>query len=78
MSEFRATFRAAQEGDQVAVELLTKIALEGDKEAEFVLMEEIRKAQLTSDFRFAEAFRRVTDANPTLHRAYLNCNGSKW
>ena len=76
--DFRATFRAVQQGDESAEVRLQEFAAVGDKEAEFVLLEEVRKVQLKAKFSFQEAFDRVIAAHPALHLAYLNSNGVKW
>ena len=72
----RATFAAAKGGDRSAETLLAEIAYSpsGHPDAEALLMEEIRKVQLTSDFDFPQAFGKVMEAYPMLHRAYLNAN----
>jgi len=75
--DFRATFRAVQQGDESAEVRLMEFAAVGDKDAEAVLFEEVRKVQMKAKFSFKEAFERVIEAQPQLHLAYLNCNGSK-
>ena len=77
MGQVRVMFDAAQQGDQAAEATLMKIAKDGDKEAEFVLLEEVRKVQVNVRFSFKEAFERVIEAHPQLHLAYLNSNGYK-
>ena len=76
--DFRATFRAAQNGDESAEVRLEEFAAVGEKQAEDVLFEEIRKVQLQAKFSFQEAFDRVIAAHPVVHLAYLNSNGVKW
>ena len=76
--DFRATFRAAQQGDESAEARLKEFAIIGEKDAEAVLFEEVRKVQLKAKFSFQEAFDRVIAADPVLHLAYLNSNGVKW
>ena len=78
MGQVRMMFDAAQQGDQAAEATLLEIAAVGDKEAEHVLFEEVRKVQLKAKFSFQEAFDRVIAAHPVLHLAYLNSNGVKW
>ena len=77
MGQVRLMFDAAQQGDQAAETRLMVIAQDGDKEAEFVLLEEIAKVRLKTKFSFKEAFERVIQAHPTLHLVYLNSNGYK-
>ncbi len=77
MGQVRVMFDAAQQGDQAAETTLMEIAAIGDKEAEAVMLEEIAKVRLKAKFSFEEALKRVIEANPTLHLAYLNSNGYK-
>ncbi len=77
MGQVRMMFDAAQQGDQAAEATLMKIAQDGAKEAEYVMLEEIAKVRLNTKFSFKEAFERVMEAHPTLHLAYLNSNGYK-
>ncbi len=77
METVRALFRASQQGDEAAEATLKAVAIIGDKEAEFVMLEEIAKVRTQVKMSFAEALIRVAEANPVLHLAYLNGNGTK-
>lgn len=74
----RATFNSARDGDPTAVLQMEKAADEGSKDAEAILLQLVREtmaANGSDDFK--ANLTRVADANPFLHRAYLNGNGAK-
>ena len=74
----RATFRAAQQGDEAAEAKLMEFAVVGDKDAEAILLQLTRENMAAAgEDDFKAAFTRVAAANPTLHEAYLNANGVK-
>ena len=73
----RALFMAARGGDvTAAAELLEKAEI-GDKDAEFVILEEVKNLQAQTNTDFATAFMRACEAYPVLHLVYLNANGVK-
>ncbi len=75
----RAVFNAARDGDASAMAMLETAAEVGTKAAEKILLQLTRENMAeTGDSDFVLAFTRTAAAIPTLHRAYLNCNGSKW
>ena len=75
----RQTFNAALDGNPTAMLQMKDAADDGSKDAEGILLQLVRENQAATGERdFVVAFTRVAEANPTLHRAYLNCNGSKW
>ena len=72
----RVIFNKARDGDPSAMALLETVAQEGSKNAEGILFQLIRENQAATGERdFAVAFSLVAEANPKLHRAYLNANG---
>ena len=74
----RATFNSARDGDPSAMTLLETAAEEGSKNAEGILLQLTRETMAANGSEdFHANFTRVADANPTLHRAYLNSNGVK-
>ena len=71
----RTIFNKAHNGESSAVALLETVAQEGSKNAEGILFELTRECQAATGERdFAVAFTLVSEANPKLHRAYLNAN----
>ncbi len=75
----RAIFNAATDGDPTAMLQMEKAADEGSKDAEGILFQLVRENQAaTGESNFRVALTRVAEANPRLHIAYLNCNGTKW
>ncbi len=75
----RAVFNAAKDGNPSAMALLESAAEVGTKDAEFLLLELTRENQAeTGETDFAVAFNRVAAANPILHTAYLNANGTRF
>ena len=76
--ELRAAFNRAREGDDNAHEEMQQFARDGSKEAEAVLMTEIKRIQANSPATtFSQALTAASGLYPNLHRAYLNCNGVK-
>jgi hypothetical protein len=74
--DIREAFSRSQRGEEAGIREMQQFAELGSKEAEFMLLEEINKARLNNpDADFKEAFDRVAEAHPELHRAYLNGNG---
>ena len=74
----RATFNAACDGEPSAMALLETAAEVGTKDAEKILIQLTRENMAaTGDNDFNATFARVAEANPLLHEAYLNGNGSK-
>jgi len=74
----RAVFNAARDGDASAMALLETAAEVGTKAAEKILLQLTRENMAaTGEKEFNVAFPRVAEANPELHRAYLNANGTK-
>ena len=70
--DIEVAFRGAREGNAVAIAAMKTVAKVGHKDADKLLLQLTREDQAeTGEDDFATSFKRVAEANPDLHLAYL-------